>query len=99
MPIEATLYTLPHGRETTTEITKIHDKDADWFKANDAHISMEELRTGQFVLYADVGITLDDGETPDECIYTVPNGENAYTAFHNLRLQAEAKLQENHPDA
>lgn len=89
MSIEATLYKKPNG--TTQEITvrNIYPEDEAWFKANGAIISMED-HAGNFVVYADVGLTHSEGD-PYEAI-EFSSGRSCEDTMQALRAQCERML-------
>ena len=55
MSINATLYTLPNGVKSEILIGEINDEDTAWFTEHNVKLSLEELRTGVKVLYANTG--------------------------------------------
>lgn len=55
MAIEVTYHALPDGRQTVIPVTEINDEDAAWFTEHNVKLSLEELRTGVKVLYANTG--------------------------------------------
>lgn len=67
MPIQATVFVPPNGRQETIMVQEINDDDANWFIGHNVKLSMEQLQTGVFVLYADYGAKTEDGD-PDEII-------------------------------
>lgn len=64
--IDVTFYLRPDGRTEVHEITRVRAEDAEFFKTHGVAISMEDIG-GEFAVYADVGMTTEDGE-PDELI-------------------------------
>ena len=89
-----TFYIRPDGRTRQAPIRNMAQEDYDWFKENNVALSGEQFG-GMFTFYADVGVTLDDGETPDECIITVSESACPFDTFHKLRKQAEKKKAED----
>lgn len=55
MSINVTLYTLPNGVKSEILVGEINDEDAAWFTQHNVKLSLEELRTGVKVLYANTG--------------------------------------------
>ena len=49
--LDVIVYTKPHGRQRTISIKNIEESDANFFK-NHYIVSMEELTTGDIVVYA-----------------------------------------------
>jgi len=49
--LDVIVYTKPHGRQRTITIKNIEESDAAFFE-NDYVVSMEELTTGDLVVYA-----------------------------------------------
>ena len=86
MGIDVTLYKRPNGATEIIHVTKVRDEDVKWFLENNAKLSMEDLG-GDFVVYADVGVTTEDGD-PDEAI-EVAMGRSCEDTFAALRKQAE----------
>jgi hypothetical protein len=62
MSIEATLFVPPNARREQITITKINPEDSQWFKDNGAKISLEEISTGDVVVYADIGMRTEEGD-------------------------------------
>lgn len=67
MSIQATLYKRPHGQTEEIAITNIRDEDADWLRANNIKISMEDLG-GRICIYADYGCESEDGDPMEHII-------------------------------
>ena len=88
MPIQATVYILPNGRQEVITVTEITDDDALWFTQHNVKLSMEELRTGAKVIYADYG-------NPDEeaIVVSMPGRERpCIEMMTELRKQTETSL-------
>lgn len=74
MMIEVMFYARPDGRNRIIEMTNIYNDDAKFFNDNDYFVSMEELTTGDFVVYArpndmdeeDEVLVMDRGRTCEE---------------------------------
>ena len=79
--LEVTFYRQPHGGKSTLNITNILPDDAKFFQDNNLSVSMEELPTGQYVVYS----SLPGGDEEDEEIYIVPEGESCEVAMGELR--------------
>lgn len=90
--IEATLFLRPNGGKITQVITDISPYDANWFKANDVKISMEDIGISGFACYADYGRTLADGE-PVEMI-VISGGRTCKAVMGELRVKCEVALDE-----
>lgn len=80
-----TFFLRPNGRTHQAEITHIYEEDADWFRANNAKLSMEEDGRGGYIAYADVGVVIED--TPVEAIQ-LSGGRNCQDTLALLREQA-----------
>lgn len=92
--MNVTFYTRPNGHSIDHDITNVRDEDAIWFESNDVAISMEEIDTGVFVIYADVGLLEDDGETPMELIHITSLNESCEDALSTVRSMCEEALSE-----
>lgn len=90
--IEATLFLRPNGGKITQVITNISPDDANWFKANEVKISMEDIGVGGYAVYADYGRTLADGE-PVEMI-VISNNRTCKATMSELRVRCEKALEE-----
>lgn len=88
--LDVTLYKKPDGRTQVIAVANINDADADWFRANDAKVSMEDIG-GQFAIYADVGTKHDD--EPQEAL-ELSRGRSCEETFSALRAQCEQMLNE-----
>ena len=84
-----TLYKRPNGSTEVVHVTKVRDEDVKWFLENNAKLSMEDI-CGDFVVYADVGATDQDGE-PVEAI-EIAMGRSCEDTFSSLRKQAEGVI-------
>ena len=90
--IEATLFLRPNGGKITQEIIDISPDDANWFKANDVKISMEDVGIAGFACYADYGRTLADGE-PVEMI-VISGNRTCKETMSELRVKCVKALEE-----
>lgn len=92
MSIAVTLYKRPNGASETITVANIRDEDAEWFKANDTKLSMEDIG-GQIAIYADVGLKInnDPEEDPAEAI-ELSCGRSCEDTFSALRKQCEEML-------
>jgi hypothetical protein len=81
--LNVTFYSLPDGRKTVKNITNILHEDADFFIRNNLKVSMEELNSGQFVIYSTTGKQMEDSED-DEVIHIVNPGQSCEDAMHEL---------------
>ena len=88
MPINCLIYTRPFGNRVDTEINAIDEDDERYFKEKGVKLSMESDGRGNYILYADIGKTLEDG-TPADIIYITKEGETCNQAMHALRLLVE----------
>lgn len=64
--IQVTVYKRPDGRTETIDCPNVYPDDAQFFRDNNIHVSMEDIGD-QFAVYADTGRVDSDGE-PDELI-------------------------------
>ena len=90
MSYPCTFYLRPDGRTHLASITKINPEDAKWFEEHNAKLSAEELTTGEFIFYADVGVMFQ-GEPVEVMISTGPP-KDPYEEFARLRKLAEEQL-------
>lgn len=88
MPINCLIYTRPFGNRTNTEINNIDEDDERYFKEKGVKLSMESDGRGNYILYADIDKTLEDG-TPAEIIHITKAGETCNKAMHALRVLVE----------
>lgn len=88
MSIQCLIYTRPFGNRTDTEINAIDEDDERYFKEKGVKLSMESDGRDNYILYADIGKTLEDG-TPVEIIHITKAGETCNQAMHALRLMVE----------
>lgn len=87
--LEVTFYRQPHGGKSTLNITNILPDDAKFFQDNNLSVSMEELPTGQYVVYSSLP---GEHEEWDEEIYIVPEGEACEVAMGELRKLVEGRI-------
>ncbi len=75
--ITATVFIPPNGRRQIIEVTKVYPDDAAYIRQHDIKVSMEELMTGDTVVYFDDGKHIDDdpNEEPDEIIIISRGGK------------------------
>ena len=64
--MNVTIYKRPDGRAEVIDCRNVRAEDEQFFKQHSVAISMEDIGD-QFVVYADIGKTTEDGE-PDELI-------------------------------
>lgn len=88
MSIQCLIYTRPFGTRTDTEINAIDEDDERYFKEKGIKLSMESDGRDGHILYADIGLTLEDG-TPSEIIHISKPGEDCNTAMASLRKLVE----------
>lgn len=88
MSIQCLIYTRPFGNRTDTEINAIDEDDERYFKEKGVKLSMESDGRGNYILYADIGKTLEDG-TPVDITHITKEGETCNQAMHALRLLVE----------
>lgn len=74
--ITATVFIPPNGKSRVIEITKVYPDDAAYIQRHDIKVSLEELMTGDTVVYFDDGKHIDDNpdEDPDEIIVISKGG-------------------------
>lgn len=75
--ITATLFVPPRGERRKIEIAKVLPDDAAYINSNGIKVSLEELATGDTVIYFDDGKHIDDDpkEDPDEIIIISRGGK------------------------
>ena len=88
MPIQCLIYTRPFGTRTDTAINAIDEDDECYFKEKGVKLSMESDGRDGHILYADIGLTLEDG-TPSEIIHISKPGEDCNAAMASLRKLVE----------
>ena len=86
------IYPGANARPQMTSITNIYEDDAQFFASIGANTSMEPAG-GQYALYADIGMTEDDDETPREVI-VLSGADNSQDSFKRLRRECEKALSE-----
>jgi hypothetical protein len=90
MSIEATLFVPPNARREQTVITKINPEDSQWFKDNGAKIALEEISTGDVVVYADTGMRTEEGDEVEAI--EVSGSRTCPETMAALRKQCEQML-------
>lgn len=86
-----TLFTPPDGDRTVADIKNMHQDDFDAFGEMDAKLSGEPLN-GSYIFYADVGVLMEDDETPMEVLISSKEFPDPFDLFHELCLQAQLLL-------
>lgn len=90
MPIKATVFIPPSGKQEVITVNEIDDSDAEFFTLHNVKISMERLQTGVYVIYGDWGKKTPDGE-PDEDM-VMSGSKSCRELMHQLRTQLEEVL-------
>ena len=77
--ITATVFVPPNGQRKVIEIAKVLPDDAAYINAKGIKVSLEELMTGDTVIYFDDGKHIDDDpeEDPDEIIIISREGKKS----------------------
>ena len=91
MSYPATNYIRPHGHTEEISITRIHDEDADWLRANSIKISMEDLG-GHICIYADYGRKSEDGD-PEEHILIAHHSDDCTKIMSELVMDLKKILE------
>ena len=91
----ATFFLPPNGRQEVHEITEVEPQDASFFEQNRIKVSMEQLMTGDYTLYADTG-KLAFGE-PDELI-VISRGRSCRECLTELRKLCEKRFADEQHD-
>lgn len=91
MTLPFIMFTPPNAKQTALEMREITPEDKAWYKENNIKVSMEEIPTGEIVIYADYGAKTEDDE-PDEMLYIVPKGEKCKESMSKLRAKIEAVI-------
>lgn len=86
-----TFFTPPNGKKTVADIKNMQQGDFDAFAKMGAKLSGEPIN-GAYVFYADVGVLMEDDETPMEAIVSSSEFSDPFGLFHELRLQAQLLL-------
>ena len=75
--VTATLFVPPRGDRREIEIAKVLPDDAAYINSKGIKVSLEELMTGDTVIYFDDGKRIDDdpAEDPDEIIIISRGGK------------------------
>ena len=82
--VKATVFIPPRGQREEIEIKKVYPADAEYINANEIKVSLEELMTGDTVIYFDDGKHfikdeegVEDDTTPDEIIIISRGGKKS----------------------
>lgn len=80
--VTATLFVPPYGDRREINIAKVYPDDAAYINERNIKISLEELMTGDTVIYFDDGTPLhgeddEDDQTPDEIIVISRGGKKS----------------------
>lgn len=81
--LDVIFYARPDGRQVTINMTNIEESDVTFFK-NDYIVSMEELTTGDFVVYARP-VDLDD----EDEVLVMDRGRDCKVVMKELRELCE----------
>jgi hypothetical protein len=75
--VTATLFVPPRGERREIEVSKVLPDDADYINRKGIKVSLEELMTGDTVVYFDDGKRVNDDpdEDPDEIIIISRGGK------------------------
>jgi len=90
MPIQATVFLRPNGRQEEITVKNINDDDANFFKTRSVKISMEDNPGLGTTVYADYGAVTEDGE-PDEII-VFSRGRSCEDTMAELRELVERAM-------
>ena len=85
------MFIAPNGRQEEHEMTEIEGYDASFFEQQGVKISIEQLLTGDIVVYADTGKVDEDGE-PDELI-ELALGRPCREVMTALRIACEQRFE------
>ena len=83
--LKATLFISPTGTQCEIVITNVSVEDKEWFLRNHIELSMEELSTGDPVIYG--RFDNDDNEALE-----IGLGRDCIDVLHSLRKQIEVQL-------
>lgn len=86
------IYPGANARPQMASITNIYEDDAQFFDRIGAKTSMEPAGD-QYALYADIGLTEEDDETPREIII-LSGSDNSQDSFKRLRAACEQAMAE-----
>lgn len=92
--VTATLYSLPNGEKSTIEVRNIMVDDANWFNDNNIKISMEQLASGEIVIYGEMPFFDQDTDEPYE-IFELAQGRSCEEIFESLRKDCQEYLEKN----
>lgn len=90
--ITVTLFIPPDGTQSEAVIRDIDAEDADFFNENSVKISMEQIMTGEAVIYADYGMLDEDGDPVEEMVMVDMNTTTVREALKGLRMLVENML-------
>lgn len=88
MSIDCLVIMRPYGKRNHIQLRNIDHEDEVYFKEKSVKLSMESDGHDGHILYADIGLTLEDG-TPSEIIHISKPGEDCNTAMASLRKLVE----------
>jgi len=96
--VTATVFIPPRGQRKEIEISKVLPDDAAYINSKGIKVSLEELMTGDTVIYFDDGTTVseEDDDTPDEIIIISHGGQKSCEDCFNEGV-ALLKKREAHP--
>jgi len=93
----ATFFIPPNGRQEKSEVTRIRQATVDYFTEHEVKLSLEQLMTGQHVLYGDFGRRSEDGE-PVEAVYIAKDGESCEDSLDGLCAMIKEMKGDTCPD-
>lgn len=90
--LTVTVFERPNGARNEVVIQNIRPEDANFFISNNLDVSMEELTTGEYVIYSTYPCEDSDEDDPAEVTYVVPYGMSCEDAMHELRKIVQGYL-------
>lgn len=89
MSLDVKYYTRPNGRISWIKMKNIDLEDAEFFKVNNLEVSMEDLMTGEIVVYSTTPVMDDEGEPIEELVIISPEETTSHEAMKKLRKLVE----------
>lgn len=89
--MQVTIYHRPDGRQEVIDMVNVDPADQQWFEDRDAVISMEDVG-GTYAVYADIGLTDDEGEPLE--IMVLSTGKNCVSTIAELRNECARMIEE-----
>lgn len=89
--MQVTFYRKPDGRQEVIDVVNVDPADQQWFEDRDAVLSMEDIG-GMYAMYADIGLTDEDGESLEVMVLSM--GKDCVSTIAELRNECVRMLEE-----